>query len=121
MKRWSVATAILLLAFAVVFGVRTHLQNTFTVVNQTGQALRSARVDVCGQIFELGIVRPGGHAWRSFKTTRNSSYNVTATLWDGRTIQGSNGYVTLGSNGKHDRIMIKGDLTFVVRDNGIWH
>ena len=121
MKRRITITAFTLTILALsIYGFVLHLENTFTVVNQTGQALKSVRVVICDQSFDLGNVRPGDMAWRSFQSTGSSSYNVLATLWDGTTAQCKDGYVARGSFGVHDRIVIKGDRSVVVQSNGYW-
>src|SRR5437763_15792053 len=91
----AIAAAIILLAaFLYVVGVR--VQNSFVVENQTGQAISSARIEICDEIYDFGVIPVGGQSWQGFHIACDGGYRVLASLRDGSRIAGADGYVTTG-------------------------
>jgi len=100
--------------------IANRLQNTFTIVNQTGQSLTSLRVEVCNQKFDLGSIPPNGQTSRTYNITTDSGYSVQATLKDGSRIEEIDGYVTTGYYGVRDRIVLKSNRNITVIQSTLW-
>src|SRR4051794_19704234 len=118
--RLSYIGVAIVLAGACLYGLGVRLQNNFVVENQTGQPIRTARVEICDEIIDTGAIPAGGRSWQWFRISCDSDYRVLATLRDGTRVLGTDGSVTMGHTGLRDRIIITASHSVDVKQSGAW-
>ena len=87
------------------------IQNSVTVVNNSGVKVDRITVTVCGQDVVFDNLGAGKKASQSFSVTGDSGFIVSASLSDGTVSTNSFGYVTggAGAYGNHAEIEILPD------------
>ncbi len=101
--------AILVLALSVT--ACGKVQNSVTVVNNSGVKADRVTVTVCGQDVVFENLGAGKKASQGFSVTGDSGFIVSASLSDGAVVTSSFGYVTggAGAYGNHAVIEIEPD------------
>jgi len=100
-----------IVAIAVVVTSCGKVQNTVTVVNNSGLKADRVTVTVCGQDVVIENLEPGKKQSRKFSVTGDSGFFVSASLSDGTVATNSFGYVTggAGAYGNHAEVEIAPD------------
>ncbi|MBM3325148.1 MAG: hypothetical protein FJY66_05725 [Calditrichaeota bacterium] len=100
-----------ILALALLVTSCAKVQNSVTVVNNSGVKADRVIVTVCGQDVIFENLETGKQQSRSFSVTGDSGFLVSASLSDGTVASNSFGYVTggAGSYGNHAEIEIAPD------------
>ncbi len=73
----------------------------FILINNSGELITLAQVEICKQIIEINDIKPRDHAIGSFVVTGDSHYDVVIHFASGKKIKKQIGYVTHGFNYKH--------------------
>jgi hypothetical protein len=99
------------LALALLMTSCGKIQNSVTVINNSGVKADRVTVTVCGQDVVFENLGAGKKASQSFSVTGDSGFLVSASLSDGTVATNSFGYVTggAGSYGNHAEIEIAPD------------
>jgi uncharacterized protein (DUF2141 family) len=110
-KIMRLITSVAIVAIALVATSCGKVQNSVTVVNNSGQKAGRVTVTVCGQDVVFDNLESGKKQSRSFSVTGDSGFIVSAHLSDGTVATNSFGYVTggAGAYGNHAEIEIATD------------
>lgn len=118
--RTSVFGAAVVVPTACLYAVGMRVQNNFVVENHTGQPIRSVRVEICDEMYNLGAIPAGGQSTQNFHIACDGGYRVLATLSDGTRIMGADGEVTTGYSGLRDRIIFGANRSVTVKQSRPW-
>ena len=104
-------TTLAILAMALIVTSCGKVQNSVTVVNNSGLNADRVTVTVCGQDVVFEHLDAGKKQSRSFSVTGDSGFFVSASLADGTVVTNGFGYVTggAGAYGNHAEIEIASD------------
>jgi len=100
-----------ILALALIVTSCGKVQNSVTVVNNSGVKADRVTVTVCGQDVVFESLDAGKRQTRGFSVTGDSGFIVSAAMSDGTVATNSFGYVTggAGAYGNHAEIEIAPD------------
>ena len=106
-------SSVTVLAIAMVATSCGKVQNSVTVINNSGLNADRVTVTVCGQNVVFENLAAGKKQSRSFSVNGDSGFIVSATLTDGTVLTNGFGYVTggAGAYGNHAEIEIEPDKT----------
>lgn len=97
---------ILTLAVAGLLAFQERARNELTVVNRSGQAIRSLEVALPWETLRFEQLADGEVAGKPFTIRSDAHFEVNGQLADGTTIRASDGYVTNSQYGEAVRIEV---------------
>jgi hypothetical protein len=90
------------------FGLIGCQANTghITLVNDSGEEIAQARLEVCGQTLDFNEISPAGEQSASYRVKADSTYHLYIKFSSGKELEKTLGYVTNGFD-FDDKLVVK--------------
>ena len=84
-----------------------------TLINESGESIKTVRIEVCKQLIEFKTIRQGEKAKGTYKITSDSHYDILVTFASGKKLRKQLGYVTNGFDFQHTLVVKDADIIII--------